>query len=131
MIVKINGKRVETEVNQLVLVDTGKEIETKVNNIFKKHLMPASVATGIISVGTRVLAATGGTAGLADKLMPLVHMIQDFALPVGIIVATWGLIEIMIGNPGGKQKIKFAVLGYCGIFIVPEVFYAIRGAFRA
>lgn len=75
--------------------------------------------------------AAAKTSGLWAHFLPLVHMVQDFALPVGVIVATWGLIEIIIGNvASGKEKLKYSIIGYIGIFIIPMIFEAIRAAFQ-
>jgi len=35
----------------------------------------------------------------------------------------------MVGNPGGKDKIKWALISYVGVFIIPFFFYQVRGAF--
>ena len=56
-------------------------------------------------------------------------MVQDLALPVGIIVSIWGMVEMIIGSPGWKQKLKFAVIGYISMFIIPTFFVAIHNAF--
>lgn len=91
--------------------------------------------TGVVLAATNEAVTTvaglpNGKIDLVDKLYPLIELVQDLALPVGIVVSTWGLLEYMIGNPAGKDKIKGAVVGFIGIFIIPSVFYAIRGAFR-
>lgn len=103
--------------------DTARKIEQQVQK-FGKITLPASVAAGVLAMTQNALAAN--TPNLATKMQPIIHMVQDLALPVGITVSTWGLIEIMIGNPGGKQKIKYAVIGYIGIFLIPILFYMIR-----
>lgn len=134
MIVKMNGSVIgeyENGVNvSPVSIDTIESytLDEKVHAVFRDVVIPASVSTGALSASMPAYASTN--LNLADRLMPLINMIQDFALPVGIGVATWGLIEIIIGNfGGGKQKIKYAVIGFAGMFVIPEVFYAIKGAF--
>jgi putative heme degradation protein len=74
------------------------------------------------------LAAPTGT--FMTRLAPLLHMFQEIALPVGIIVSTWGLVEIIMGNVDvGKTKLKWSIVCYIGIFLIPELFYAIHDAF--
>lgn len=138
MIVKIGGQVVgqyENGVNIMpieVKAIEPREIDLKVDRLFKNQVMPFAVGTGVLSMSGKVFAATATGVNIADRIMPLINMIQDLALPVGIGVATWGLIEIIVGNfSSGKGKIKYAVVGFAGMFIIPEVFYAIRGAFQA
>lgn len=74
-------------------------------------------------------AATIKGMGLAAALQPVIAMLQELALPVGIGMAIWGLIEVIIGNPGGKDKLKWSLIGYAGVFVVPFFFFQIRNAF--
>lgn len=90
---------------------------------------PVSAAANSFSIAGVAPAAAAPALGLAPALAPVISMLQDLALPVGIGMAIWGLIEIIIGNPGGKEKIKYSMLGYIGVFIVPFFFYQIRNAF--
>lgn len=94
-----------------------------------KFIVPASMFAGALTTATRASAADG--SGIMDGLWPLIEMLQDFALPVGIGIATWGLIEVMIGNPGGRSKIKYAIGGYAGIYLIPFLFFALRDALGA
>ena len=99
----------------------------KLNDGFKRYAVPGAVAVGMLNVTTPTFAAT---SDITEKLTPLMGMLQDLALPLGIIVASWGLIEIILGNfPQGKEKIKYSVVGFVGIFAIPEVFYTIRDIF--
>lgn len=127
MILKINGIVVEEPKVDIAPILEYEKTISKLEEIGKR-IMKASPFIGMVSAG-KIAFAASAAAGLADKLMPLIHLLQDFALPVGIGMATWGLIEVMIGNPGGKQKIKSAVIGFIGIFLIPTIFYAIRDAF--
>lgn len=114
-------------------------IEKAINDFFRKYAIPASLGTSILMFTTQAFAAVPDAVpavaapaihGLADKLIPLLHMVQDFALPVGIIVSSWGLIEMIMGNiESGKHKMKWAIIGYIGMFLIPQVFYAIHDAF--
>jgi len=90
---------------------------------------PISAMTGQYSVANQAVpVANTAYIGIAPALQPVISMLQELALPVGIGMAIWGLIEIIIGNPGGKDKIKYAMLGYIGVFIIPFFFYQIKGA---
>ncbi|MDD3655122.1 MAG: hypothetical protein PHO01_13265 [Desulfotomaculaceae bacterium] len=85
------------------------------------------------ATSTTITAATTpgfGGMGIASALTPIINMLQELALPVGIAMAIWGLIEIIIGNPGGKDKIKYSILGYVGCFVIPYFFYKIGTAFQ-
>jgi hypothetical protein len=113
--------------------DNMEVINKNVNKVFK-FTLPATTAVAFLkATGAKVLASTTAvaTAGAQHvdffhKLLPLIHVIQDFALPIGIIVSTWGMIEFMIGNPGGKQKIKMAIVGFSGIYLIPYIFVTLK-----
>jgi len=121
------GGVVVQEANPVVIVSK-EEVVRQVNN-FGRAILPLGLGAGVLNVATFTKAAQVGT-GLADKLQPLIHLVQDLALPVGICAATWGVIEIMLGNPSGTKKIKNSVIGFVGIFIIPFVFYAVRDALQ-
>ena len=107
----------------------------------KKHLIPLTTGINLLAMAPisslagqysvanqAVPVASKAYIGIAPALQPVISMLQELALPVGIGMAIWGLIEIIIGNPGGKDKIKYAMLGYIGVFIIPFFFYQIKGA---
>lgn len=123
----------------------GESLRERFNRVVKPILKPAFPVINLLAgapvyamgnqynVGTMPVAAAAGQAavgaGLAGALQPIIGMLQELALPVGIGMAIWGLIEVMVGNPGGRDKIKWAIISYCGVFIIPFFFYQIRGAF--
>lgn len=93
----------------------------------------ATAATAVTKLGA--LATLGGVSAttakhidLMHKLLPIIHLIQDIAMPISIIVASWACIEWIIGSPGWKQKIKGAIIGFCAIYIIPFAFEAVGGA---
>ena len=98
---------------------------------------PVSAAANTYNVTTAQAAAGGqiwaapvaASPSLGLALAPIIQMLQELALPVGIGMAIWGLIETMIGNPGGREKIKWALISYVGVFIIPFFFYQIKAAF--
>lgn len=137
MIVKMNGKRIAEYENGIDVSPIQYEslqtniLDNRVHRVFKNAVLPLSAGAGVLSMSVPAHAATREGINLADRLMPIISMIQELALPVGIGVATWGLVEVIIGNfGGGRQKIKYAVIGFVGMFIIPEVFYAIKDAFQ-
>lgn len=100
-------------------------LDKKVDKFFKKFAIPASVAIGVLNVPLYAFAASEGS--LSEKVRPLISLIQELALPVGITVASWGLFEIIIGNlHRGKEKLKYSILGFIGIILIPEVFYILK-----
>ena len=69
-------------------------------------------------------------AGVATQLMPLALKLQEFALPAAICVSLWGLVMYIFGDPGGKEKIRQALIGFIGVFVLPMLFFTIWQAFR-
>lgn len=123
----------------------GRDPEKMIKAFFTKIGVPVSVAIGALNAAGKtyasaitdkaqdvaVMAQAGGLHSLGDRLMPIIKMVQDLALPVGIVVASWGMIEMILGNiESGKHKMKWAIIGFCGMFLIPEVFFAIRDAFQ-
>lgn len=76
------------------------------------------------------ILAAAPVGGLTGKLWPLVDKLQEFGLAVGIAMALWGLCRVIMGDPSGKQQIWQAIIGFVGLFIIPEVFFSIWGAFK-
>jgi len=145
MIVRINGLELNKtcihpimDIDKEILVNQWIDMGKKVENAFKNYLLPSSILFGVINLADPVFAAVTpasadpvGTSNLIVSLWPIITMIQDLALPIGIIVSIWGMVEMIIGSPGWKQKLKFAVIGYVSMFIIPTFFVAIHNAFSA
>ncbi|HEY8889437.1 MAG TPA: hypothetical protein VIM70_04230 [Clostridium sp.] len=148
MIVRINGSELNKtcihpmmDIDRGILVNQWIDMGKKVENAFKNYLLPSSILFGVINLADPVFAAVAhvvpstanpvGTSNLIVSLWPIITMIQDLALPIGIIVSIWGMVEMIIGSPGWKQKLKFAVIGYVSMFIIPTFFVAIHNAFSA
>lgn len=124
-----NYSRLDQMKEDLLNIVEQPDFDKKISKFFKKYAIPTAVGAGIMNIATKV-NAMGDTDVLADKMLPIIKIVQDLSLPIGIIVASWGLIEVIIGNfPAGKEKIKYAVIGFIGMFIIPEVFYTIREVF--
>lgn len=131
------------------LFKSPKKVERQIDAFFKKIGIPVAAGIGILTAAghafkahatsafsvqaATAVATAGKTAvhmGLGERLMPLIHMVQELALPIGIVVASWGMIEMIMGNiDAGKHKLKWAIIGFCGMFLIPEIFFAIRDAF--
>lgn len=148
MIVKINGSALNppcihpiVNIDKEILVNQWIEAGKKIEKLFKNYLLPSSIVLSVMNLTKPVFAAIAsaptvatspvGTSNLIISLWPIITMVQDLALPVGIIVSIWGMVEMIIGSPGWKQKLKFAVIGYISMFIIPTFFVAIHNAFSA
>ncbi|MNN48316.1 hypothetical protein D3C81_1627880 [compost metagenome] len=120
------------------------KLERRIDKFFKRAAVPTSALVGVLAelgqfyaeqvheaVAVFAYEEAVHSIALADRMRPLIHMLQDIAMPIGITVSLWGLIEVMMGNiESGKSKLKWAIIGFIGMFLIPEVFYAIRDAFQ-
>lgn len=88
------------------------------------------VVSNMLTHQMAVVTATGTIKqiGLMKALLPIVHLIQGFALPLSIAVACWGCIEYIMGTPGWKHKLRGAIIGLIAIYVVPFGFMAISDA---
>lgn len=121
-LVELIGKFVKTLALPVTILGSGLNVTTPM-----AHAAVAVMADPQV----QAVAAAAGKVSLWGKFLPLVHMVQEFAMPVGVVVATWGLIEIIMGNLGsGKEKVKYSLIGYIGVFVIPMVFEAIASAFK-
>lgn len=111
MIVKINGRELDEPIEKgtNLVPPTGYLKNHKANlQKVRRVLIPLTAGLSILSRTSSVWAATPAK-GVADNLMPIIHMLQDFAFPVGLGVGIWGLIEYIMDNPAGKEKVKKAI----------------------
>ncbi|MGI6226906.1 MAG: hypothetical protein ACOYJ1_11695 [Peptococcales bacterium] len=70
-----------------------------------------------------------GSTGLTEKLWPLLGRIQEFGLWASIAMGLWCCCRILMGDSGGKEMIWQTLLGFLGLFILPEIFLGIWKAF--
>lgn len=119
----INGGEAE-EVNGLNLESRVDEFSSRVGKV----ILPLGVTTGMTAYTSRVMAQTQEVTGLSTGFDPLIEMVQEFAFPIGVGMASWGLIEMMLGNPNGKEKVRWSLICYVGIFVIPYTFEQIRVA---
>lgn len=68
--------------------------------------------------------ATGDFSGLEKVIV----LFQQFAYYIGMGYAIWGSIEYSMDNPSGSDKMKRAVIGFIGVYVIPVIFRAIRSA---
>lgn len=68
---------------------------------------------------------------LMQDLWPLIELLQEFALPIGIAVSIWGVIEWVIGNQAGIRRVKVAVVGFILVFIIPLFFIKLHNTFTS
>ncbi len=128
MIIRINRRVWEPAVvpepmAALTVSDWRKRVLTamdRVEAVIKKLLPPPGVMLAVAPVG----------GDLVQKLWPLVGKLQEFGLAVGIGMSLWGLCRIIMGDPSGKQQIWQSIIGFVGLFMLPEVFFAIWEAFN-
>lgn len=144
MLLKINGVPFKNFAEEAPVFPV-LESEIKAKELVKKvgkFTVPASISLGIMNLKSAALAAiqnptlpvtnTDMSEGLIRGIWPLIDMLQAFAFPVGVGVAIWGIIEVIAtGSPAGFKKIKYAVIGYIGVFLIPFAFNQIRIAFSA
>jgi hypothetical protein len=157
MRIKINGVELKEKAVSVAAVPAVYDIDGKIRDLAQKYgdcVLPISIAAGFLEVlKDQVLSPTlAGAAGLssgyvassstpvfagkagfdiASAIGPLVDIAQQFAFPVALIVATWGLIDYILGNPEGKTKIKSSLIGYIGVYVIPFIFEAIKRSFGA
>lgn len=126
MVIYINGRMVcpgvLTEPEPVLAPDWRKNVlrwMDRVQSGLKSLLPPPGAVMAAAPVG-----------GLTGKLWPLVDRLQEFGLAAAIAVSMWGLCRVIMGDPSGKQQIWQAIVGFIGLFIIPEVFFSIWEAFR-
>lgn len=131
MIVRVNGRELTLEPAPAMEL-SGPEVATSTKRL--RELAVAALDTlrkASANLGSLVFAATAlPEDNLTQRLWPLIGRMQDFGLFIGIGFGLWGVYMIMVGNPEGKQKLIQALIGFIGLYIVPEAFMAIRDAFR-
>ena len=123
MLVKING-RILPRVRVSVVYTTRTDFTLCLAN---------KVANSAVNALPRVvglMAAAPIEDPLIRRMWPLIERMQDFGLIVGICFGLWGLYMVIIGNPEGKNKIIQALLGFVGLYVIPEAFLAIRETMR-
>ena len=97
-------------------------IETTKKETINKTIKPEINYTKLI------LSAGALTTGDFSGLEAIIQLLQQFSYYVGLSYAIWGTIEYSMDNPAGGSKVKRAITGYIGIYVLPVIFKAIRNA---
>lgn len=128
MIIRINGRIVYPKPAPVMAVpvpaasgwrDNVLRWMDQVESAIKRLLPPPGAMLGAAPIG-----------GLTGKLWPIIERLQEFGLAAAIAVSLWGLCRVIMGDPSGKQTIWQALIGFIGLFIIPEVFFSVWSAFR-
>jgi len=128
LIIRINGQELALD-HAPALVCSGMKIPPPTNR-FREWISAALEAVRRTMAGMLMAGAVIPASGLEGRLWPLISRMQDFGLFIGIGFGLWGVYMIMVGNPEGKNKLIQALVGFIGLYIVPEAFMSIRDAFR-
>lgn len=115
MIITINGILLEewNKTFEKPCIKIKKPIK-KVNK--QKFILNMLMASGVL--------ASGDLSGLET----IIKLFQDFAYYIGMGYAIWGTIEYSMDVPAGGSKVKRAIVGFIGVYIIPIVFKAIKNA---
>jgi len=129
MIIRINGRVIYPEPVP-VMVAQVPEVTDGWREKILHWMNRMEVAVRFLFPPPGALLAAAPVGGLTGKLWPLIDKLQEFGLAAAIAVSLWGLCRVIMGDPSGKQTIWQALIGFIGLFIIPEVFFAIWEAFR-
>lgn len=118
MIITVNDILLEdwnklNEINQKIIIKNKKITK---NNIKKPDIFKLIMTSGAL--------VTGDFSGLES----IIQLLQQFSYYVGLGYGLWGVIEYTMDNPAGGNKVKRAITGYIGIYVLPVIFKAIRNA---
>lgn len=139
MIVKINGREMVIAQDPVitkieVMVPETQNPSLKIKNEIKKFIKDVVLLikeTKWLPPPGALLAVVPPTgSGMIEKLWPLVEQLKEFGLVAAIAVSLWGLCRVIMGDKGGKQVIWQAIIGFIGLFILPEIFFAIWKVFQ-
>ena len=125
MVILIGGRKVVPVPVYVELVTTS---DWRADVLRWMDKVQAGIKSMLPPPGAVMAAAPVG--GLTGKLWPLVDRLQEFGLAAAIAVSLWGLCRVIMGDPSGKQQIWQAIIGFTGLFIIPEVFFSIWEAFK-
>lgn len=124
-------ERVHQAKQEIIEIIDSPGFAKKVDKFFKRVAIPTSIPISLLTIPSKTMAAGFDSSKINQQMQPIVELVQSLALPIGVLVSSWGLLEIIMGNFGsGKDKIKYAIIGFVGMFVVPNVFYTIQAAFN-
>lgn len=93
----------------------------KDNKNIRNNKNKQNISKLILSSGALI---TGDFSGLES----IIQLLQQFSYYVGLGYGLWGVVEYTCDNPAGGTKVKRAIVGYVGIYVLPVIFKAIRNA---
>ena len=126
MIIKINNILLEDWNKENIIVND--KSNTKSNNLYSynsnvnKNIKKINSTINIIMAGGALVS--GDLSGLDD----IIKLLQEFSYYIGMGYCLWGCIEYSMDNPSGTTKMKRAITGFIGVYIIPIVFKAIKRA---
>lgn len=93
-------------------------------------MVPAGIAVmnKINSAMAIPVTAAEFSTPITSGLWPIVSLMQDAALPVGVCLALYGIFEWVLDQKEGKQRVQRSVMAYIAVFIIPIGFRAIQKA---
>lgn len=127
----------ENKVKQFILKERTLTEEQKANHFSigllgtTLPIMANAISSNLnqtLTVSANTSVATIKHINLMQQLLPIVHLIQDLALPVAIVIGCWACIEWIVGSPAWKHKLKGSIIGLVGIYLIPFLYQAIGSA---
>ena len=125
MIVKINNVLLEDWNKEIIIVNDKVKIKSKLylyNSNANKNIRKVNTTINILMAGTAI--ASGDLSGLED----IIKLLQEFSYYIGMGYCLWGCIEYSMDVPSGTTKMKRAITGFIGVYVIPIIFKAIKKA---
>ena len=128
MIIKINNILLNEWNKKVIIVNDIKHNKqhNKTNKLYSysvnKKLNKINTTINIIMAGGAL--ASGDLSGLED----IIKLLQEFSYYIGMGYCLWGCIEYSMDIPSGATKMKRAITGFIGVYIIPIIFKAIKNA---
>ena len=126
LIIKINNVLLENWNKEIIIVND--KVNVKVNNLYNynsninKNIKKINSTINIIMAGGALVS--GDLSGLDD----IIKLLQEFSYYIGMGYCLWGCIEYSMDVPSGATKMKRAITGFIGVYIIPIIFKAIKNA---
>jgi len=128
LIIKINNILLNEWNKKVIIVNDIKHNKqhNKTNKLYSysvnKKLNKINTTINIIMAGGAL--ASGDLSGLED----IIKLLQEFSYYIGMGYCLWGCIEYSMDIPSGATKMKRAITGFIGVYIIPIIFKAIKNA---
>ena len=126
MIIKINNVLLDEWNKKVIIVNDIKYNKKHINKLysynFDKKLKKINTTINIIMASGAL--ASGDLSGLDS----IIKLLQEFSYYIGMGYCLWGCIEYSMDIPSGATKMKRAITGFIGVYIIPIIFKAIKNA---